>query len=157
MRTKLRYLVGDQEKSTPIFLFQRKGKTEKGFPAILAMHQMNDYGKDEVAGLYGCKDYAYGHELAAGYVVLAPDYLTFGERVFPASSNLTPCPFMRNTRPGPWWAKISRIRCPIDVLCLSISWIKQERIGHSHGGSNAMFAMAMDVEYPPASATVGCR
>ena len=49
VRYKLRYLVGDQEEIHAYLFFPRTGKKVTGFPAILAMHQMNDYGKDEVA------------------------------------------------------------------------------------------------------------
>ncbi len=148
VRTKLRYLVGDQEEIRAHLFVPKEGKTEKGFPAILAMHQMNDYGKDEVAGLFGCKDYAYGHELAArGYVVLAPDYLTFGERVFPGKQQFDSMPFYAQY---PAWSMVGKdiqdSMSAIDVLC-SFDFVDQDRIGvigHSHGGSNAMLAMAMD-------------
>ncbi len=51
VRTKLRYLVGDQEEIRAHLFVPKAGKKGTGFPAILAMHQMNDYGKDEVAGI----------------------------------------------------------------------------------------------------------
>jgi len=148
VRTKLRYLVGENEEIRAHLFVPKEGKTEKGFPAILAMHQMNDYGKDEVAGLYGCKDYAYGHELAArGYVVLAPDYLTMGERVFPGKQQFDSLPFYAQ---HPGWCMVGKdiqdSMSAIDVLC-SFDFVDQAKIGvigHSHGGSNAMMAMAMD-------------
>ena len=148
MRTQLRYLVGEQEEIHAYLFVPLTGKQEKGFPAILAMHQMNDYGKDEVAGLFGSKDYAYGHELAErGYVVLAPDYLTFGERVFPGKQQFDSLPFYAQY---PGWSMVGKdiqdSMSAIDVLC-SFAFVDQGRIGvigHSHGGSNAMLAMAMD-------------
>jgi dienelactone hydrolase len=148
VRTKLCYLVGDQEEIRAHLFVPTTGKKGKGYPAILAMHQMNDYGKDEVAGLFGCKDYAYGHELAArGYVVLAPDYLTFGERVFPGKQQFDSLPFYAQY---PAWSMVGKdiqdSMSAIDVLC-SFDFVDQDKIGvigHSHGGSNAMLAMAMD-------------
>ena len=106
VRHKLRYLVGEQEEIHAYLFVPGTGKKETGFPAILAMHQMNDYGKDEVAGLYGNKDYAYGHELASrGYVVLAPDYLTMGERIFPGKQQFDSLPFYERY---PGWSMVGK-------------------------------------------------
>ncbi len=97
---------------------------------------------------HGSKDYAYGHELAArGYVVIAPDYLTFGERVFPGKQQFDSMPFYAQY---PAWSMVGKdiqdSMSAIDVLC-SFDFVDQDKIGvigHSHGGSNAMLAMAMD-------------
>ena len=59
-RSKLHYWVGEHEE-VRAYLLVPHGLIGPA-PAILAMHQMNNFGKDEVAGLYGNKDYAYGHE-----------------------------------------------------------------------------------------------
>jgi dienelactone hydrolase len=117
-------------------------------PGILAMHQMNNFGKDEVAGLFGNKDYAYGDELARrGYVVIAPDYLTMGERVFPGKDRFDSTPFYEKY---PHWSMVGKdiqdSMAAVDVLC-SHDFVDANKIGvigHSHGGSNAIFAMAMD-------------
>lgn len=147
-RYKLRYLVGEMD-VIHAYLFVPDTETkDSGFPALLAMHQMNNYGKDEAAGIQGSKDYAYGYELAnRGYVVLAPDYLTMGERVFPGKQIFDSMPFYEKT---PNWSMVGKdiedSRSAIDVLC-TFDFVDQDRIGvigHSHGGSNAIFAMAMD-------------
>jgi hypothetical protein len=110
---------------------------------------MNDlFGKDEVAGLRGYKDYAYGTDLVRrGYVVLAPDYLTMGERIFPGKKNFDSMPFYEKY---PNWTMVGKdiqdSMSAVDVL-LTLGFVDENRIGvigHSHGGSNAMFAMAMD-------------
>ena len=147
-RRKLRYVVGDREEIHAYLFIPRTHRTEAKIPAILAMHQMNDFGKDEVAGLHGSKDYAYGHELAMrGYVVLAPDYLTMGERIFPGKLQFDSLPFYEKY---PGWSMVGKdiqdSMSAIDVLC-SLDFVDQNKIGvigHSHGGSNAMLAMAMD-------------
>ena len=91
VRHKLRYFVGENEEIRA-YLFVPIGAIAST-PAIIAMHQTNDFGKDEVAGLRGSKYFAYGHELATrGYVVLAPDYLTAGERVLPCLLYTSPSP-----------------------------------------------------------------
>lgn len=147
-RHKLRYLVGDLDVIHAYLFVPKSGKKETGFPAILAMHQMNDYGKDEVAGIQGSKNYAYGYDLAMrGYVVLAPDYLTMGERIFPGKQNFDSLPFYEKY---PNWSMVGKdiedSKSAIDVLC-TLDFVNQDKIGvigHSHGGSNAILAMAMD-------------
>lgn len=147
-RHKLRYLVGEGDEIHAYLFVPNAENTNIGFPAILAMHQMNDYGKDEAAGIKGAKDYAYGYELAnRGYAVLVPDYLTMGERVYPGKQVYDSIPFYEKF---PGWSMVGKdiedSRSAIDVLC-SFDFVDQHRIGvigHSHGGSNAIFAMAMD-------------
>jgi dienelactone hydrolase len=146
IRNKLHYYVGGEEEVRAYLLVPREliGRS----PAILAMHQMNDYGKDEVVGLYGNKDYAYGHELAErGYVVLAPDYLSMGERVFPGKERFDTAPFYEIY---PDWSMVGKdiedSMSAIDVLS-KLDYVDPNKIGvigHSHGGSNAILAMAMD-------------
>jgi dienelactone hydrolase len=148
VRHKLRYLVGDHEEIHAYLFIPTTDGKETRFPAILAMHQMNDFGKDEVAGLYGSKDYAYGHELAMrGYIVLAPDYLTMGERIFPGKQQFDSLPFYEKY---PGWSMVGKdiqdSMSAIDVL-YTLDFIDRGKIGvigHSHGGSNAMLALAMD-------------
>jgi len=146
LRHKIRYWVGEQDEIRA-YLFIPHGLTTPA-PAILAMHQMNNFGKDEVAGLFGNKDYAYGHELAErGYVVLAPDYLSMGERVFPGKERFDTAPFYEKY---PDWSMVGKdiedSMSAIDVLC-TYDFVDPNKIGvigHSHGGSNSIWAMALD-------------
>ena len=101
---KLRYIVGENEE-IHAYLLVPTGAIAPG-PAIVAMHQWNDFGKDEVVGLNGFKDFAYGHELATqGYVILAPDCLTFGERVYPGKKMFDPAPFYEKY---PNWSMVGK-------------------------------------------------
>ena len=50
VRHKVRYIVGENEEIRA-YLFVPTRAITPG-PAIVAMHQWNDFGKDEVAGLY---------------------------------------------------------------------------------------------------------
>lgn len=117
-------------------------------PAVVAMHQYVDSGKDEVVGLSGCKDFAYGDELAKrGYIVIAPDYLTAGERIYPGEKPFESKPFYERY---PGWSMVGKnmedSMAAVDVL-YTIDCVDKERIGaigHSHGGHNSMFAMAVD-------------
>jgi dienelactone hydrolase len=146
-RSKIRYLVGDVEEIRA-HLFVPAGIANKT-PAILALHQMNGlFGKDEAAGLGGCPDFAYGEELARrGYVVLAPDFLTMGERIFPGKESVDSLPFYEKY---PGWSMVGKdiedSMAAVDVL-LTFDFVDPARIGaigHSHGGFNTILVLAMD-------------
>jgi dienelactone hydrolase len=146
VRRKISYRVGEGEKITA-YLLQSKDHT-KPMPAILALHQTIGSGKDEAVGLDGSLDFAYGHELAMrGYIVLAPDHLTAGERVYPDKDSFDSGPFYELY---PDWSMVGKnledSKSGIDVLC-ALDDVDKERIGvigHSHGGHNAIFAAALD-------------
>jgi dienelactone hydrolase len=106
-------------------------------PAVLALHQTSSHGKREVDGV-GKPDQAYGRELAElGYVVLAPDYPSFGDY---------PCEFDDPAFvSGTMLAIFNHRRC-IDFL-ENVPGVDAKRIGaigHSLGGHNALFLAAMD-------------
>jgi dienelactone hydrolase len=142
----VRYLVGEDDPIWAHLLVP--DEVEQPAAAIVAMHQTVDSGKDEVVGLAGCPDFAYGHELACkGYVILAPDYLTAGERTYPGEEGYESGPFYDHY---PNWSMVGKniedSKAAVDVLCM-LSWVDETRIGvigHSLGGHNAIFAMALD-------------
>jgi len=146
VRSKISYVVGEGE-SVTAYLLHSEDLT-KSAPAIPALHQTVEYGKGEVVGLNGNPDFAYGHELAMkGYVVLAPDHLTAGERIYPGKSSFDSGPFYEQY---PNWSMVGKnledSKSAIDVL-YSLDYVVKERIGvigHSHGGHNAIFAAAFD-------------
>ncbi len=146
VRSKISYCVGEDERITAYLLHSRK--LMKPAPAILALHQTVDSGKDEVVGLDGDPAFAYGHELAMrGYIVLAPDHLTAGERVYPHTGSFDSGPFYERY---PNWSMVGKnledSRAAIDVLSM-LDDVDKDRIGvigHSHGGHNAIFAAALD-------------
>jgi dienelactone hydrolase len=146
VRSKITYRVGEDERITAYLL--RSKELMKPAPAILALHQTVDSGKDEVVGLDGDPDFAYGHELAMrGYIVLAPDHLTAGERVYPHTESFDSGPFYERY---PNWSMVGKnlddSHAAIDVLS-TLDDVDQDRIGvigHSHGGHNAIFGAALD-------------
>jgi dienelactone hydrolase len=146
VRYKISYRVGDGE-LIPAYLL-RPNHLANPAPAVLALHQTVASGKDEVVGLDGCPDFAYGHELAQrGYVVLAPDHLTAGERIYSGKESFNSAPFYEKY---PEWSMVGKnledSKSAIDVLC-ALDYVDSERIGvigHSHGGHNANFVAAMD-------------
>lgn len=146
VRSKISYLVGDGDKITAYLLCPKE--ILKPAPAILALPQTVKCGKDEVAGLDGNPDFAYGHELAMrGYVVLAPDYLTAGERIYTGKECFDSGSFYEQY---PDWSMVGKnvedSKSAIDVLC-DLEYVDVARIGvigHSLGGHNAIFAAALD-------------
>ena len=144
-RHKIRYVVGDYDLISAYLLIPHQ--IEDPAPAVVAMHQIGP-GKDEVAGLDGDPDFAYGHELAVrGYVVLVPDYLAFGERVYPGADTFDSGPFYEQY---PDWSMVGKnvedSLSALDVLH-TLDVVDRDRIGvigHSHGGHNAIFAAALD-------------
>ncbi|MBA4385651.1 MAG: hypothetical protein C0410_13010 [Anaerolinea sp.] len=146
IRTKISYVVGEGEIITSYLL--RPKDFIKPAPAILALHQTVKYGKDEVVGLNGYPDFAYGHELAKrGYIVLAPDNLTAGERIYPVKECFDSSPFYEQY---PGWSMVGKnledSKSAIDVL-YTLDFVDKDRvgvIGHSLGGHNSIFAAALD-------------
>ena len=146
VRIKISYVVGDGDTITAFLLRPRNLMSPA--PAVLALHQTVDSGKDEVVGLNGSPDFAYGHELAMrGYLVLAPDHLTAGERMHPSKGSFESGPFYEQY---PEWSMVGKnledSMAGIDVLC-ALDDVDKGRIGvvgHSLGGHNAIFAAALD-------------
>ncbi len=144
-RRKIRYVVGEDDYIPAYLLLPHQ--IERPTPAVVAMHQFGP-GKGEAAGLEGDRDFAYGHELAVrGYVVLIPDYLAFGERVFPRKDAFDSGSFYEQY---PDWSMVGKnvedSLSAVDVL-YTLDFVDKDRIGvigHSHGGHNAIFAAALD-------------
>lgn len=117
------------------------------FPAVVAMHQSSRDAKFEVIGVSGDRELAYGHELALrGFVVIAPDMITTGERITGSGLWNTRDFYQRN----PKWSALGRMladhKAAIDVL-QSLPNVNRDRIGaigHSLGGHNALFLAAFD-------------
>ena len=145
-RRKLRYVVGQDDEVYAYLLVPEACRSPA--PAVVAMHQYTALGKDEVAGIDGDPDMAYGHELAQrGYVVLIPDYLTGGERAYPGVGAFVSAPFYDRY---PTWSMVGKnvedSMAAVDVLHAQdeVDTSRIGVIGHSHGGHNAIFAAALD-------------
>lgn len=78
-RRRISYFVDEWERVSA-WLFIPDGREEA--PGILCCHRMAPRGKDECAGLDGSPQFAFArHYAELGYVTLAPDCITSGERV----------------------------------------------------------------------------
>lgn len=117
-------------------------------PPVVAMHQTVAEGKREPVGMEGNPDMFYGVELVKhGYVVLAPDSLTAGERVGPGQSPYDTSIFDAKHSHGSAMGKMLwDHRKAIDYLLTldSVDKNKIGAIGHSLGGYNALFLAAFD-------------
>ncbi|HVC97183.1 MAG TPA: alpha/beta fold hydrolase [Pirellulales bacterium] len=136
-RLKLTF-VAEENDRVPAWLFLPERAAGERSPAMLALHQTTTIGKDEPAGMGPMKNLHYGLELAQrGYVVLMPDYPSFGEYEFDFKTS--------GRASGTIKGIFNHMRC-VDLL-QSREEVDPERIGvigHSLGGHNAMFVAAFD-------------
>jgi dienelactone hydrolase len=122
--------------------------TRRGYPAVIAMHPTIEYGKDDISLSSGRKNRKYAIELVErGYVVLVPDALTAGERIYPGKAPFDSELFYKQ---HPEWSTVAKNitdhRQGIDVLC-SLEEVNPEAIGaigHSFGAYNAYFLAGVD-------------
>jgi neutral ceramidase len=140
-RVLVRYLVDvDREASAHLYLPKVKpaGGTEK-YPAVLALHPTSNLGKLVVAGDGPLPNRNYAVELAErGYVVLAPDYPSFGDQI--------DYDFFTDRYVSGTMAAIVNHRRGVDLL-IQRQDVDPERIGaigHSLGGHNSMFVGVFD-------------
>jgi dienelactone hydrolase len=130
--------ASDGATRVPAYIFAPAERPAGKLPAILALHQTTRVGKDEPAGL-GNKDMAYGLELAQrGYVVIVPDYPSFGEYKYDFAAS-------KGYASGTMRAIWDNVRA-VDVL-ETLPEVDAERIGvigHSLGGHNAIFTAFFD-------------
>ena len=142
-RQKIQFITDSNERPVKAWVFLPKpadflkGKITQ--PAILCLHQTNNVGKDEPAGLGGLPNLHYALELAQrGFVTFAPDYPSFGEYpyLFPPEDGYVS---------GSMKAISDNMRA-IDIL-QSMGQVDPDRIGclgHSLGGHNTMFTAVFD-------------
>jgi putative membrane-bound dehydrogenase-like protein len=121
-----------------LYLPERR-EPRKKYPAIVALHQTSNLGKQDLGGGAKNPNNSYVPELVRrGYVVICPDYPSFGEY---ASYDFAKDPYESGTMKG----IVNHIRA-IDVLS-SRDDVDPDRIGtigHSLGGHNAIFLGVFD-------------
>lgn len=118
------------------------------FRAVLALHPTSDSGKEDISTAAGRKNRQYGLELVnRGYVVLAPDTITAGDRVLKNEQPFQTAAFYKS---HPNWSAVAKMivdhRQGISLLeGLSIvDTSKIGAIGHSLGGYNSFFLAGVD-------------
>jgi putative membrane-bound dehydrogenase-like protein len=107
-------------------------------PAIVALHQTNPRGRRDLGGGGPNPNMAYAPELARrGYVVLCPDYPSFGDYPYDFNKDQYVSGSMKGV--------FNHMRA-VDLLCARDD-VDPDRIGavgHSLGGHNALFLAAFD-------------
>lgn len=146
IQKKVRYF-SDQEEIISAHLLVPKnivGET----PAVLALHQTTASGKDEVVGISGDSNMSYGLDLVAkGYVVLAPDALTAGERVPEGYQAYDSSSFYNENKD---WSMIGKAVWDNQLALTyleTLDFVDEDKLfvfGHSEGGVDGMFLAALD-------------
>ena len=131
--------VAEKGDRVPTYLYlPETRKAGRRFPAMLALHPTSPLGKGVVAGLSDKLNRSYALELAKrGYVVIAPDYPSFGDYTYDFDND----GYSSGTMKGIF----NHMRC-VDLL-VSRDDVDPNRIGvigHSLGGHNAMFVGVFD-------------
>lgn len=130
---------------------------ERTGQSVVALHPTHAAGKDSIAGTDTTRP--YGVELAErGFVVLAPDTLTAGERIEDGEKPYhTRLFYERN----PGWTAHGRMitdhRQSVEVLC-SLPEVDVDRIGaigHSLGAYNAIYLAGLDARVRATVASCG--
>ncbi len=127
-------------------------------PAIMALHSTGP-GAKQTVGLEPREGRSYGKELAQlGYVVLATDVISAGERIYPGYDSYNTNEFYKKF---PHWSAMGKMiadhKKGLDYLCQS-DIVDPERIGcigHSLGGYNSFFLQAFDPRIKAAVSSCG--
>lgn len=115
-------------------------------PAVLALHPTSPEGKDDITLSSGRTNRTYGLELVKrGYIVLAPDTITAGERVLADEDPFHTASFYNE---NPDWSAVAKMLVDhmhgVSLLEAIASVDKIGVIGHSLGGYNAYFLAGID-------------
>lgn len=138
-RYRIHFTVAPGEVLPALLYIPYTDNVKTKHPAMLALHSTHATGKMVLSGESTKADRAYAVELAErGYVVIAPDYPSFGEM---KDYNFAVDRYASGTIKGIF----NHIRC-IDYL-QSLPQVNSQKIGvlgHSLGGHNAIFTAAFD-------------
>ena len=144
---KIQFPSGTGDMIKGFLLIPDRATTSSPGPAIIALHSTGP-GASQTVGLDPTENRCYGMELARrGYVVLAIDVISAGERVYPGYE-----PYFTNEfyKKYPHWSAMGKMiydhKKGLDYLC-SLGIVDPQRlgcIGHSLGGYNSFFLQAFD-------------
>jgi dienelactone hydrolase len=136
-RQKITFVAEGADR-VPAYLFLPRRAGGEPMPAMLALHQTTGIGKGEPAGIGGLANLHYGLELAQrGYVVLCPDYPSFGDYKYDFAKDNYVSGTMKGIFNHMRGADLLASRPEVDPRRMGV-------IGHSLGGHNAMFVGAFD-------------
>ncbi len=155
-RKRINYFVDEWER-VGAWLFIPDRKEE--MPGILCCHEASPQGKDEPAGLEGDPLLAFAqHYAELGYVTLAPDSITAGDRI---SQGLAPFDTKTFYKENPKTSAMGKMlfdhMCAVDALC-EVKRVDSARIGvvgHGLGAQNALLLSAFDERVQTCVASCG--
>lgn len=149
-RLNIRFTVAENERLPAYLYVPRQPGKKKKRAAMLVLHGTGNAGKQLVDGASPLANRAIAKELAErGYVVIAPDYPSFGDlKDYDFSTD--------RYESGTMKAIVNHMRC-VDLLQARAE-VDPNRIGvagHSLGGHNAMFVAAFDTRLKAVVASCG--
>lgn len=140
VRRKIRFTPEPGDRVPAWLMIPRNIPDGNKVAAMLCLHQTNNVGKDEPAGLGGLSNLHYAHELAErGFVCLAPDYPSFGEYTYDFKKQ--GAGYASGSMKAIW----NNMRA-VDLL-ETVPQVDKNKIGvigHSLGGHNALFTALFD-------------
>jgi cephalosporin-C deacetylase-like acetyl esterase len=155
-RRRVNYFIDEWERVSA-WLFIPDGKDE--LPGILCCHQATPHGKDEAAGLAGDPVLAHAqHYAELGYVTLAPDCITTGDRVSPGQDPFNAAAFYKeNPKQSIMGKMLWDHMYAIDLLCETkrVDSARLGVIGHGLGAQNALFMVSFDERVQACVASCG--
>jgi acetyl esterase/lipase len=137
LRRTVTFASGDGDR-IPADIYVPTNAGDEPLPAMLALHPTGEMGKRIISGHEVHPNRQYALELAErGYVVIAPDYMSFGDYAYDFATD--------DYASGTMKAIFNHMRC-VDLL-QSMDEVDPDRIGvigHSLGGHNAIFVGVFD-------------
>ncbi|NUN97563.1 MAG: dienelactone hydrolase family protein [Candidatus Omnitrophica bacterium] len=156
LEKKIRYVIPGGETVAAYLLLPSTDGTS--LPGMLVFHQTVPEGKEEPAGRSGRASLQFGPELARrGYLVLIPDSITAGERVYPEGAFHTEAFYRLHPNLSALGKMIRDGRLAITLL-QSVPGVDPARIGamgHSLGAEEALFVAAFDERVKVSVASCG--
>ena len=160
LERNVRFDSGTGDEINGYLLLPEAASPSSPAPAVLAMHSTIEPGAKVTVGIEQVRENrSYGMELALrGYVVLAIDVISAGQRVYPQAQAFETGQFDRKY---PRWSAMGKMLYDhmraVDYLC-SLAEVDSSRIGvigHSLGGYNAFFHQAFDQRVKAAVSSCG--
>ena len=147
-RSLLRITVDDDDVMEAFLMEPADESRRKRGAVALALHQTNNEGKNEVAGLAGLPTLRYALELAQrGWTVLAPDQFAITRRFGKGVGAFDTARFYERF---PKWSSVGKALRDSQIALDVLNQLPQTAghrvsvIGHSLGGHSAVFLAAVD-------------
>ncbi|RYG34773.1 MAG: hypothetical protein EON93_07560 [Burkholderiales bacterium] len=154
------FIGADNDSLTALIGYPTDRPTPRGI--VIALHQTTDIGMREPMGLAGKSDLAFGALLqGAGYMVVAPEVFTTGERAGPGARWLTNEFYQRY----PAWSAMGKMLADNETAVSVAMEAYRKRygaepvciaaVGHSLGAHNALLLAAFDKRIDAVVANAG--